>query len=112
VIELSREFYDLAKPIRVFILLHELGHFYFGITDADVAKANSMKDGKEWLKQKADESETKCDLFALVNYLKMGYNRSMAFYALSKVLKKSKANETRLKALLDNIQKTQSNVLT
>jgi hypothetical protein len=112
IIEKSREFYELPEPLRLFILLHEVGHFYYGVTEKDKAYAASIPDGEQWLKNKRDESEKKCDLFALVHYLKMGYNRSMAFYALSHVLKKSKANEQRLKSLLDNIQKTQNNALT
>jgi hypothetical protein len=87
IIERGRSFYDLPEPIRVFILLHEVGHFHYS-------------------------KEEDADLFALVHYLKMGYNRSMAFYALSQVLKKSDRNLNRLRELLRNIQKTQLNEIT
>lgn len=86
VIELSRQFYEYPKPIQEFIKLHEIGHFYY-------------------------KTEEFCDLFALVNYLKSGGNRSMAFYSLSHVLKKTPNNLDRLKFLLHNIQKTQNNPL-
>jgi len=109
-VEKSRSFYNLPKPVRVFILLHEVGHFFYGINKADLAKAEKMNDrqAREYLTQRRNESETKCDLFALVTYLRMGYNRSMAFYSLSRVLKESQANVDRLKKLVNNIQQTQS----
>lgn len=111
VIEVSRMYYDLPKPIRAFLLLHEIGHFFYGVTDSDIEYANSITNGEQWLKDKAQKSEEKCDLFALINYLEMGYNRSMAFYALSHILKHSKENEERLKSALNNIQQTQTKTL-
>lgn len=114
IIERGINFYKLPKPVRVFILLHEVGHFFYGITPDKVAKANQMSDpdGREYIKYHRNESEKKCDLFALIHYLNMGYNRSMAFYSLSQVLSRSQDNINRLKTLFNNIQKTQSNELT
>jgi len=108
-VETSRNFYNLPKPVRVFILLHEVGHFFYGINQADIKKAESMndRDAREYLTKRRNESEAKCDLFALIQYLRMGYNRSMAFYSLSRVLKESQANIERLKKLIGNIQVTQ-----
>jgi len=114
IIERSRDFYNLPKPIRVFILLHEIGHFFYGVNDADIAKANQLPepDNRDYLRRRMYESEAKCDLFALIHYLQMGYNRSMAFYSLSKVLSRSQDNIDRVKKLISNIQKTQTNELT
>jgi hypothetical protein len=111
IIEKGATFYDYPKPIRVFILLHEVGHFFYGITDEDKRKASLMRDpdARDYLKKRRNESESKADLFALINYLKMGYNRSMAFYSLAKVLSRSQDNVNRLKELIKNIQKTQDN---
>lgn len=82
VIEISRSFYDHPKAIQDFILFHEQGHLKYS-------------------------REEDADLFALVKCLQKGHNRSMCFYALSNILKKSPANIERLKSLLNNIQKTQ-----
>lgn len=107
IIELGQNFYRMPKPIRMFILLHEVGHFFYGLTDADYQKAEKMGDlaGRNYLNEKRARSEEKCDLFALVNYAQFGYNLSMAFYALSKLLSKSPANVNRLKSLFNNIKK-------
>jgi hypothetical protein len=86
VIELSRNFYDHPKAIQDFILEHEKGHLLYS-------------------------TEEKADLYALVKCLEKGHNRSMCFYALSNILKKTPANMERLKSLLNNIQKTQSETL-
>jgi hypothetical protein len=86
VIEKGARFDSFPKMIGDFILWHEIGHFYY-------------------------ETEEYCDLFALVNCLKRGYNRSMCYYALSRILKKTPQNMERLKSLLQNIQKTNSKTL-
>lgn len=111
VIEKGKNFYKLPKPLRVFILLHEIGHFFYGVTNKDIEKAEKMSvfEGKEFLRQKRQEGEKKCDAFALIHYLQMGYNRSMAFNALSTILHRSQNNIDRVKHLLNNIQKTQTN---
>lgn len=78
IIEISHYFYSLPKPIRLFLLLHEKGHFFY-------------------------TSEFDCDLYALVNYLRMGYNRNMAFYSLASILKRSNSETNRIKMLLKHI---------
>lgn len=112
-IERGRTFYNLIKPVRVFVLLHEIGHFFYGITQADIDKANSMgaAEGEKYLREKRNDSEMKCDLFALIQFLRFGYNRSTAFYSLATVLNKSPDNVRRIKELLNNIQKTQKTKL-
>lgn len=86
VIELSRIFYNYPKAFQDFILEHEKGHLLY-------------------------ESEEKADLYALIKCLEKGHNRSMCFYALSKILKKTPENILRLKTLLGNIQQTQKQKL-
>jgi hypothetical protein len=72
---------EQIPPIRLFIDLHEMGHCWY-------------------------VTEQYCDLYAFVNFLRMGYNRSTAYYALSKVLKSNPANISRLRNILTNIQNT------
>ncbi len=71
VIELGQDMYKYTKPMRVFFILHELGHFYYS-------------------------TEKYCDLFALVFFLKLGYNMSTAMYCLTKVLRHNPANVERV----------------
>lgn len=71
----------LIPPVRLFILLHEGGHFFYA-------------------------TEEYCDLFAFVSFMRMGYNKSTAFYTLSKVLRKSPQTIDRIKTLLQTIQTT------
>jgi hypothetical protein len=78
IIETSPEFWKYPAPIRFFILCHELGHMRY-------------------------DSEVNADMFALKMYLNAGYNGSMAFYALSHVLKTSKANIVRLKKVFSHL---------
>ena len=85
-IQVPPDFYTLPPCVRYFLLLHEAGHAFY-------------------------EDEEKCDLFALVNYLREGYNRSMAFYSLNNVLKRSNQNTRRLFVMLENIQSTQNEPL-
>lgn len=82
IVEHSPEYYSFPKPIRLFIDLHESGHLFYS-------------------------NEIFCDLWALVNYLRMGYNRSMAYYTLAQILKVTPANVERLKFLLTQIDVTQ-----
>lgn len=112
-IEKGSDFYKLPKPVRVFVLLHEVGHFFYGITDAVINEANKMSetDGREYIRKKRNDSEIKCDLFALIRFLKMGYNRSTAFYSLKTVLSRSQDNVKRVKELLNNIEQTQNKPL-
>lgn len=71
----------LIPPVQLFIDLHEMGHFFYA-------------------------TEEYCDLYAFVNFLRMGYNRSTAFYTLQRVLKKTPQNGARLKYLFDNLLKS------
>jgi len=71
IIEKGRSFYQYTQPMKVFFLLHEVGHFYY-------------------------KTEEYCDLFALVHFLQMGYNMSTAMYALTNVLKRNQQNKDRV----------------
>jgi hypothetical protein len=81
IIEHGPSYYKLPKPMRLFIDLHEQGHLLY-------------------------KTEKYCDLWALVNYLRMGYNRSVAFYTLYNILGQSAENINRLEILLNNIETT------
>lgn len=81
IIEHSAEYYTYPKPIRLFIDLHEEGHLFYA-------------------------TEQYCDLWALISYLRMGYNRSMAFYTLYSILGQSAQNIKRLEFLLTQIKIT------
>jgi hypothetical protein len=83
IIEAAPVFYSYPLPMQVFLLEHERAHQFY-------------------------VNEDYCDLFALVNYLRMGYNASMAYYTAFHILKRSQANVDRLKQLFNNIQKTQT----
>jgi len=82
IIEHGPEYYRLPKCVRVFIDLHEQGHLFY-------------------------KTEEYCDLWALINYLRMGYNRSTAYWTLCNILKKTPANVQRIEQLVFNIKKTQ-----
>lgn len=75
-------FESYPLPVQKFLIEHEKGHFFY-----------------------LDESA--CDLYALVNYLRMGYNASMAYATLSKILSRGGPNIQRIKEIFNNIQKTQ-----
>ena len=79
-IETGVNFWKFPFPVRLFILLHEIGHFYYS-------------------------DETNCDLFAAKTFVKMGYNNSTAYYSLSKVLHPSEKNNERLKQLFKHLNK-------
>ena len=85
-IEVSPKFLTYPPPIRFFLLLHEQGHFLY-------------------------KTESYCDLWALVNFLRAGYNQSTGFYSLSTILSRTPENIQRLKELFKNIQKTQNTKL-
>lgn len=78
IIELGPKFYKLIRPMQEFILLHEKGHFFYS-------------------------EEENADLFALVNFIRMGYNQSTAYYTLENVLKKSRQQVDRLKNMFNKI---------
>lgn len=81
VIEHGPTYLAMPKPIRLFIDLHEEGHLFYA-------------------------TEEYCDVWALVSYLRMGYNRSMAFYTLYHILGKTDVNIKRLEFLLNQIKIT------
>lgn len=71
IIEKGAGFYKYTQPMKVFFLLHEVGHFFY-------------------------KTEEYCDLFALVHFLQMGYNMSTAMYCLTNVLRRNKQNTERV----------------
>ena len=76
IIEIGPRFYELPKPIRVFILCHEIGHSFY-------------------------HDEHKADLFAVQLYLKKGYNKTMALHSLTDVLNyDSERNRERIQKLI------------
>lgn len=86
VIEVSPDFSGLPIPVRIFLLEHEKAHMLY-------------------------RDEEFCDLFAMVNFLRMGYNASNAYYSLTNYLKTSPENIERMKFLFSQIQKTQKQKL-
>lgn len=64
-------FPGLPTPLKIFILLHEIGHFRY-------------------------KTEKYCDLYAFVEFVKMGYNPSTAMYCLTDVLRNNQANDERI----------------
>lgn len=80
IIEYGPDFENFIKPIQVFLTWHEKGHMFY-----------------------TDEQD--CDLYALVNFLRLGYNQSTAYFALTHVLRRSQENIERFKSLFNNIQK-------
>jgi len=79
VIEYGDKFLSYISPIQKFLTLHEYGHFFY-------------------------IEEENCDLYALVNFCRSGYNQSTALYALSHILGRSKENIERIRSLFNNIQ--------
>lgn len=86
VIEYGKKFLTYPPPIRLFLLLHEQGHLLY-------------------------KDEIYCDLWAMINFLRLGYNQSTAFYSLANVLSSSNENISRIKEMFKNIQKTQKTTL-
>lgn len=80
IIEKGAAFNSYPDPMKVFFLLHEVGHFFY-------------------------KTEEYCDLFALVHFLQMGYNMSTAIYCLTKVLRKNKQNVDRVIFLYNHMVK-------
>lgn len=79
VIEIGPRFKNFPFPVRLFILCHEEGHLLY-----------------------ADEFNA--DLYACKLYVNNGYNKSNAFYALSKVLKETDQNYNRIQKLFKHLQ--------
>jgi hypothetical protein len=80
IIEYGPRFKSFIKPIQKFLIFHEWGHLFYS-------------------------GEEDCDFYALVNFVRAGYNQSTGLYSLSHILKRSPGKITRLKSLLNNIQK-------
>lgn len=80
VIEKGSQFNKYTQPMKVFFLLHEVGHFYY-------------------------KTEEYCDLFALTHFLQMGYNMSTAMYALTNVLRRNKQNKDRVLFIYNHLFK-------
>ena len=68
-IVVNNKFFNYPIEVRFFILLHEVGHFYY-------------------------KTEWKCDQFAAHHYLKIGFNPSQAFESLAGVLHETKQDGT------------------
>lgn len=77
-IEKGPKFYALPYSLKLFILLHEIGHLYY-------------------------KTEWKCDLFACYHFLKMGYNESSCLYALTNILHRSPMNDGRILKLFNTL---------
>lgn len=82
IIEVGPRYEALIQPIKYFILLHEQGHFFY-------------------------DDEFNCDLYALVNFIREGYNVSTAYYTLEKYLMKSQEQMERVRALFSKINSIQ-----
>jgi hypothetical protein len=87
VIVLGKRWINLPSwPVQLFIQLHEKWHAFY-------------------------LTEEYCDMAAMIDFLRMGYNRSTAFYALDHFLTDTNVNRYRIKQLFNNIQKTQKEPL-
>lgn len=80
IIEVGQRFYRFPFALRVFILLHEVAHFKYS-------------------------KEEDCDLWAAIQFIKMGYNNSTALYAITKVLKNSDMKQNRANELFNKLNK-------
>lgn len=80
IVEYGDRFMNFIEPIKKFLFLHEKGHFFY-------------------------TEEEDCDFYALVNFVRLGYNQSTAYYALTHILQRSRNNVERIKSILNNIQK-------
>lgn len=81
IIETGTRYKTAPFPIRLFILLHEIGHFLY-------------------------KNEDNCDAWAAKQFIAMGYNNSTAIYALTKVLNcESPTNKQRILKLFNHLKK-------
>lgn len=78
----GKRFKDFSIPTKIFLLLHEIGHFYY-------------------------ETEKYCDLFSLVHFVKAGYNVSSAMYCLTDILRRRPENDERINYIFDKISKAE-----
>lgn len=74
----GRKFESLPAPMKVFILLHELGHFRY-------------------------ETEKYCDLYAIREFILMGYNPSTGVYCLTDQLRSTPMNDERIRYIYDKL---------
>lgn len=80
IIERGERFFNYPKPMRVFLMLHEVSHFYY-------------------------KTEKYCDLMALVMFVDMGYNISTAMYCLTNILSQHPTNDERIMYIYNNLKK-------
>lgn len=78
IIETGDNFENMNVQERMFILLHEIGHFYY-------------------------QTESKCDTFAAKYYLLLGYNPSQAVNCLIKTFTKNGAITTEQEQRINNL---------
>lgn len=76
----GRKFNNLSIPMKIFILLHEIGHFKY-------------------------QTEKYCDLYATVEFIKMGYNPSTAIYCLTDELRHNINNDERINYVYNELFK-------
>lgn len=80
IIEVGDKFMQQPYPVKVFIICHEIGHFFY-------------------------HDEELADLFAAKLYIKKGFNRSTALHALTDILNfESNVNKDRLKKHLTTLK--------
>ncbi len=72
------KFLELPIPMRIFVLLHEKGHLKYA-------------------------TEKYCDLYAFVEFVKMGYNPSTAIYCLTDILKQKPGKDERINFLFQTM---------
>ena len=78
IIEVGPRFKTFPFPTRLFILCHEVGHLFYS-------------------------QEEDADLYACKIFLENGYNKSSAFYALSRVLKINLRNKNRILKIFKHV---------
>ncbi len=77
----KKHFRDLDQPTRYFIMMHEMGHYYFN-------------------------DEDKADEYAFNACMKRGYGLSVCYNALANVLRDSKPNLLRKIKMMQNLKST------
>lgn len=80
IILVNKQFFNYPIEVRIFILLHEVGHFYYS---------------EEWA----------CDTYAAHHFLKMGYNPSQAFESLAGILHPNQRNDDRIENIYNLLKK-------
>ena len=80
IIEVGQKFFTFPAAIQHFIILHEEGHFFY-------------------------KDEELADLYAAKKYIAQGYNNSMAYYALTKVLHPNNFNSERIDNLFKHLHR-------